>query len=436
MFLDLHIHSKYARWCSNKLTIENIWKTCVYKWIDIIWTGDFTHPKWFEEITYFLEEDWNGFLIPKNEFLNKWKKELYIMWIKVNNIPRFVLQTEINNIFTRTWKNYRIHNCILTNSITEAKKITDYLSRYWKIESDWRLWVKQDQIETLYTLKNNFNIIFFPAHIWTPYFGTLWDRWFDTIYEAYWNYYNLIDALETWLSSDPIMNWVNSELDNFSIISCSDAHSLENIWRECIYIDWFTNFWELRDILKYKKNNYKFSIEFYPQEWKYFADWHSDCNIIFTPIETIKNNYICPICWKKLTIWVFNRTLKLWDKNRFSMLNYWSKFFYSNDEIEKISKLFNRPYFLYSTSLWNILKDVYWYNKWTKNAEKKYFKLVSFYPEIYLMNLVDINELKKIDPKLANTIEKLRKWDIIIKSWYDWKYWEIIISKNSQNLFF
>lgn len=46
--------------------------------------------------------------------------------------------------------------------------------------------------------------------------------------QAYGDSVKLIDAIETWLSSDPVMNWMNLELDNFSIVSNSDAHSLEN----------------------------------------------------------------------------------------------------------------------------------------------------------------------------------------------------------------
>ena len=47
---DLHIHSRYSRACSKNLTLENIDKTCRIKGVDIIATGDFTFPDWFEAI--------------------------------------------------------------------------------------------------------------------------------------------------------------------------------------------------------------------------------------------------------------------------------------------------------------------------------------------------------------------------------------------------
>ncbi|MBD3247939.1 hypothetical protein GF382_01455, partial [Candidatus Falkowbacteria bacterium] len=45
--LDLHIHSKYSRACSKALELANIDEACRAKGVDIIATGDFTHPAWF-----------------------------------------------------------------------------------------------------------------------------------------------------------------------------------------------------------------------------------------------------------------------------------------------------------------------------------------------------------------------------------------------------
>ena len=54
--VNLHIHSKYSRACSRDLVLENIEKWCEYKGIDMVSTGDFTHPAWFSEIQKKLEE--------------------------------------------------------------------------------------------------------------------------------------------------------------------------------------------------------------------------------------------------------------------------------------------------------------------------------------------------------------------------------------------
>ena len=47
---DLHIHSKYSRAVSGDMTLENIASHARKKGIQVVATGDFTHPAWFGEI--------------------------------------------------------------------------------------------------------------------------------------------------------------------------------------------------------------------------------------------------------------------------------------------------------------------------------------------------------------------------------------------------
>ena len=53
---DLQIHSKYSRACSQELNPKNIGAGAGKKGINIIGTGDFTHPKWLAELKESLEE--------------------------------------------------------------------------------------------------------------------------------------------------------------------------------------------------------------------------------------------------------------------------------------------------------------------------------------------------------------------------------------------
>ena len=54
---DLHIHSRFSRACSPRLTILNIAKWAEIKGIDIVATSDFTHPGWLEEIKENLKDN-------------------------------------------------------------------------------------------------------------------------------------------------------------------------------------------------------------------------------------------------------------------------------------------------------------------------------------------------------------------------------------------
>jgi PHP family Zn ribbon phosphoesterase len=67
-YSDLHIHSRFSRACSKRLTIPEIYRWSLLKGIELIGTSDFTHPKWFEEIKEHLVEDDTGLLKLKKSF--------------------------------------------------------------------------------------------------------------------------------------------------------------------------------------------------------------------------------------------------------------------------------------------------------------------------------------------------------------------------------
>ena len=56
------------------------------------------------------------------------------------------------------------------------------------------------------------------------------------------------------------------------------------------------------------------TIEFFPEEGKYHYDGHRACKTRLTPEETINNNYLCPVCGKKVTVGVLHRVEKLADR--------------------------------------------------------------------------------------------------------------------------
>ena len=47
---DLHIHSKYSRATSKDNNILALYRYAIIKGIDLLGTGDFTHPAWIKEI--------------------------------------------------------------------------------------------------------------------------------------------------------------------------------------------------------------------------------------------------------------------------------------------------------------------------------------------------------------------------------------------------
>ena len=57
-------------------------------------------------------------------------------------------------------------------------------------------------------------------------------------------------AVETGLSSDPPMNWRVSQLDRFTLVSNSDAHSPSKIGREACRFECALDYWAMREALR------------------------------------------------------------------------------------------------------------------------------------------------------------------------------------------
>ena len=60
MIADLHIHSRYSRATSKEMMIPKITENAKLKGIDMVATGDFTHPQWLKELKANLKESGKG----------------------------------------------------------------------------------------------------------------------------------------------------------------------------------------------------------------------------------------------------------------------------------------------------------------------------------------------------------------------------------------
>ncbi|MDP3042874.1 MAG: endonuclease Q family protein [bacterium] len=301
---DFHIHSKYSRACSGALTLENIDKTCRIKGVDIIATGDFTYPQWFSDI--------------KNELEETSGLGLYKLKSAKDNKIKFILSTELALIYKQGDKARRIHLVVHAPNIKAAEELNDFLDKKFNIRSDGRPILgmsSPDLVKLCLAIHPKFMI--YPAHIWTPWFSVFGSKsGFNSMEECFGNHAKDIYAYETGLSSDPEMNWRLSALDNLTLLSNSDAHSLPNIGREA-------NVFELNEIsydeiynaIKQKDTGkIKYTIEFYPEEGMYHYDGHRLCGARFSPEQTKKHKGVCPVCKKPLTIGVVNRVEELADR--------------------------------------------------------------------------------------------------------------------------
>ncbi len=302
---DLQIHSKYSRACSQELNPGNIGIWADKKGIQVVGTGDFTHPKWLAELKDALEETKPGLYQLKDKSAKAY----------------FMLTAEVSSIYKQGDKVRRIHNMIWAPNFAAVDRIIAGLEKTGaNLKSDGRpiMGVKcPDLVKIVLEADPKNGII--PAHAWTPHFGLFGSlSGFDTIEEAFGDQSKHIFAIETGLSSDPQMNWQISGLDKFSLVSNSDAHSLRKIGREANVFEIPENKLSYDEIIRVIKNKdpkeFLYTLEFFPEEGKYHLDGHADCKFSCLPKDTKKYQGICSKCGKKLLLGVLNRTTHLADR--------------------------------------------------------------------------------------------------------------------------
>lgn len=301
---DLHIHSKYSRATSRDMEVETLSLWAKRKGIQVLGTGDFTHPLYFLDLKNKLRPLGNGLYILREE-----KEE--------SPSTHFMLTGEVSNMFTQGGRGRRIHTLIFAPSLEIVEKINSKLSKFGKVSSDGRPifgFPVKDLVKMVLDISPDCLLI--PAHAWTPWFSVFGaNSGFDSLAECFEEETKNIFAIETGLSSDPEMNWRLSSLDDITLISNSDAHSPSRLGREANIFNCELSYRGIARAIREKDpHQFLYTIEFFPEEGKYHFDGHRNCQVLFSPQETRKHKGICPVCGKKLTLGVMYRVEELADR--------------------------------------------------------------------------------------------------------------------------
>ena len=303
---DLHMHSRFSRATSAKMNVKEIARFARIKGLDVVGTGDFTHPRWFKELTQDLVKiEGTGLYKTANE---------------PESPVNFMMTSEVSTIFTFRGEAKKVHHVILTPSLETAAQINDRLTRYGDLAIDGRpmLNMTAPQLVEEVMQVSSENMVF-PAHAWTPWFSVFGAfSGFDRMEDCYQDMTRHIHALETGLSSDPPMNWRLSALDKFTLVSNSDSHS-HWPWRMGREANVFelerVTYHEIVDTIKQKDSRrFKFTIETDPAYGKYHWTGHRNCHVSIPPQEAIKLGNICPVCGRRLTEGVEQRVEELADR--------------------------------------------------------------------------------------------------------------------------
>lgn len=291
---DLHLHSPYAFACSKALTLPNLAAWARRKGIQLLATGDFTHPIWAGHLNDTLLQDSDGFY-------------------RYDGV-RFVPGTEISCVYRQDGRARRIHLLVIVPTLDAAAAFTRRLSRYGNLANDGRPTVSLSARDlTALALETHPESIIIPAHAWTPWYGVYGSKsGFDALDDCFGDLAPQITAVESGLSSDPAMNRAVPELRSRAIVSFSDAHSPQRLGRELTAFHGPLSWDGLSAALRCRKIAY--TIEFYPEEGKYHYSGHRQCGVSLDTAGLDANGPDCPVCHRPLTLGVLHRVSSLADR--------------------------------------------------------------------------------------------------------------------------
>lgn len=396
---DLHVHSHYAKATSKYLNLETLYQWAKIKGVDVIGTGDFTHPAWFNELKEKLRPEKNGFFVLKDT-----PKDLPHIKTSGNTV-RFCLSTEINCETLHKGKLRRIHNLIYAADFETAKKISYKISTLCDPEEDGRPTIKLSSRNLLeIVLESSPDAHFIPAHIWTPWFSVLGSMYgYDSVEECFGDLTPQIFALETSLSADPFMTSKFSALDRFTLMSNSDAHSMKNVGREINRFNTEMTYYDMFGAIKSKKG-FLGTYEFFHALGKYYYDGHRNCKVSLVPQKSKEINYVCPICKRPVTVGTLGRSEELSDRKEMSA----------------------KQSFEYIMPLPEILSEIYGMSEESKKIELEYSKIVSaFGNEFDILHKIPVENIHKRNHILAIAISRMRNRQFEAIPGYDGAYGRI-----------
>lgn len=393
IYADFHVHSHYSRATSSEMNLESLSKAAKVKGLHILGTGDFTHPKWFEELKKKLSEEENGIY----EYNGTW----------------FVISGEVSLMFSA----HKIHLHMLIPDFDVAEQINEFLDKIGRRDYDGRPIFGMNPAEFVdEIIKISKDVEIIPAHAWTPWFGLYGSMsGFNSVFDCFGKKTKYIHAIETGLSSDPPMNWMVSETDNFTLVSNSDSHS-PYPWR----LGREANVFELKEItynriIRAIRDKDIATVEVDPSYGKYHFDGHRVCKFSCSPEEAKKLKNICPKCGNRLTIGVLHRVYELADR----------PYGFKPENAQKF---------------WSVLPlhEIISHALGTGLFAKKVFEIAGQFlknhSELEVLLDVPKNELERINHKITSMIIKNREGKLKFIPGYDGVYGKIIESEKQTTL--
>ncbi len=402
---DIHLHSHYSRATSKNLTLEHLWKWAQLKGVQVVATGDIAHPGWLAELQMKLDPAEEGLFQLKPEYEATVADEVPPA---CRGTVRFLIGGEISNIYKKYDRTRKVHNIVFAPTFEATTILQAELEKIGNIRADGRPILgldSRDLLEIVLEVDDRCHLI--PAHIWTPWFSILGSKsGFDSLEECFTDLTPHIFAVETGLSSDPPMNWRVSWLDDYTLISNSDAHSPPKLAREATLFDTELSYDALFSALKSgDPAEFRGTIEFFPEEGKYHLDGHRKCGVCWEPVTTIANEGLCTGCGKPVTVGVYHRVEELADRALGTR----------SPSAAPFTSLIPLP---------EALSEVLSVGPNSKRVQTEYLRLLGrLGPELAILQAVPLEDISAAGgPVLAEGIRRMREGKVVAQSGYDGEY--------------
>ncbi len=273
---DLHLHSRHADAVSPHMTLETMGFFARRKGIDVMGTGDCLQPDWLADLEDKLDPAEPGWFALKPGV----ERETALRLPDALRKPlRFVLSTEVHCASAGSGELQGIHHLVYFPSFAKVRAFRRQAERHGNLR-DGRPTLRLSSRELLeLVLEAGDDCHLAPAHVMNPYFSSLGSQeGHGTLEELFGGLTPQLAAVEMGLTSIPPMCRRIGTLDAHPLFANSDAHSPENIGRECTLLDTEPGYGPMFAALRGGSRDealgcLKFSIH----RTRYFLNWCGKC---------------------------------------------------------------------------------------------------------------------------------------------------------------
>ncbi len=273
---DLHLHSRYADAVSPQMTLETFALQARRKGIDVMGTGDCLQPEWLDDLEAKLIPAEDGWFALRPEMdgpiLEKLPEAL-------RQPLRFVLSTEIHCAPAGSRELQGIHHLVYFPSFDSARRFAEKVRGFGHLkEGRPRLALTSRALLDLAVAQGD-GCHFAPAHVMNPYFSCLGSQMgHRTLDEVFGDAASQLMAVEMGLTSIPPMNRRIPSLDGHALFANSDAHSPENLGRECTLLDIEPGYAPMFAALHAGSREHVIGcIKYSIHRTRYFLNWCAKC---------------------------------------------------------------------------------------------------------------------------------------------------------------